>query len=171
MIWASVGGALLLCVCGYAGYQYKLHRAEEVAKAERKKEYFAYQALLVAALEKEREEIMQQIRLEDARKEKNKKKQRAKAAGGNGAAADIPVDRSAGAQLGALTVETIQKASLNNHHGTEDAQPLRIVSSNVSSSSAAHSHSSSSASSSGSSQSYNISSLHTSEKDFADYTI
>lgn len=62
---------------------------EEDAKAKRKVVYFAHQEMLVRALEKEREEMMEQIRLEDAWKEKSRKKTRdtalAAAAMGTGA--------------------------------------------------------------------------------------
>jgi len=177
VIWSAVGGALLLCVCGYGWYQYKLHRKAEEAKAKRKAEYFAYQALLVAALEKEREEIIHQIRLEDARKEKNRKKQRARAAGGNGASTGVGASHVARTdadtdtrQVGGFGTPLYRNASADESTTTQSAPPpAAVLLPRASSSGGNSSHSSSSATSSDTSSSYNISSLHTSEADFADY--
>lgn len=81
----------MLCACIYAFYVHRVHVADEDAKDKRRLAYFRHQAMLVAALEGEREEMMAQIRLEDARKEKNRRKKReADIAAGVGAGAFTP---------------------------------------------------------------------------------
>lgn len=162
-----------MCVCGYLGYQYKLHLRQEDEKAKRKAAYFAHQALLVAALEKEREEIMQQIRLEDARKEKNKKKQRVKGVGNGAPAAETAArtgvddeNPQVGAFASGATVLPAPQIALSSPISSRKVQSTPW---SLSSSGGASSLSSSEATSSDSSSSYNISSLHTSEADFDDY--